>query len=127
MSHALAQTWMRRSGGALTRSAYEAAGGVRGAIARTAVELWNGLPAGQQRAVRAILTRLAVPGLAPVHAVRGVPTGDLTPAGDSDGETALRALVDARLVTLDSGTAAIAHTRPSSASGRAFGVARRRP
>ncbi|GAA1156966.1 hypothetical protein JBF12_34160 [Streptomyces javensis] len=36
MSHALLETWRRRRGHILTLQAYEAAGGLRGAIARTA-------------------------------------------------------------------------------------------
>ncbi len=109
LSHALRQTWLLREGDILTRDAYRRAGGVRGAIARTAEELWIALPEARQRATRTILTRLAAPGAATADSARRVATNQLVSAGDVDGEAALRALIDARLVTVDSGTAEIAH------------------
>ena len=36
MSHALRETWRRRRGRTLTLASYEAAGGLHGAVARTA-------------------------------------------------------------------------------------------
>lgn len=109
LSFALAEAWLRREGDAITRVAYRQAGGVRGAIARTAEELWKSLPIGQQRAAKAILIRLAVRGSASVDAARRVPTTELTPSGDIDGDAALQSLVNARLVTVDNGTAEITH------------------
>ncbi len=109
LSHALRQTWLLRNGDVLTRDAYRRVGGVRGAIARTAEELWIALPAARQLATRTILTRLAAPGAASADSARRVATTELVSAGDIDSDAALRALVDARLVTVDSGTAEIAH------------------
>ncbi len=109
LSHALRQTWLLREGDTLTRDAYHRAGGVRGAIARTAEQLWIALPATRQQATRTILTRLAAPGAATADSARRVATNQLVSAGDLDAEAALRALIDARLVTVDSGTAEIAH------------------
>lgn len=43
LSHVLRETWRRRRGRALTEEAYEAAGGVHGAIAQSAEEVWADL------------------------------------------------------------------------------------
>ncbi len=109
LSHALTQTWLRRTHDNLTRRAYREVGGVRGAIARTAEELWLSLPPARQQATRAILVRLAAPGAINLDSSRRVLMTELTASGDADAEVALRGLVDARLVTVDSGTAEIAH------------------
>ncbi len=109
LSHALSETWLRREGDTLTRDAYRQAGGVRGAIARTAEALWVSLPPAHQQATRTIFIRLAAPGSRSADSARRVATTELVPSGDVDAEAALRALIDARLVTADSGTAEIAH------------------
>ncbi len=49
LSHALLETWRRRRGRTLTLAAYEEAGGVRGAIAATAEQVYGGLDEGQAR------------------------------------------------------------------------------
>ncbi|MFN0180242.1 MAG: hypothetical protein ACKVZ0_15690 [Gemmatimonadales bacterium] len=108
LSHALAETWLRRTGELLTREAYRQVGGVRGAIARTAEAVWLVLPPSQQQAARAILTRLAATGSS-IESSRRIPSAEIVQAGDADGAVALHALVKARLVTVDSGTAEIAH------------------
>lgn len=108
LSHALRETWLRRDGDLLTRDAYRRAGGVRGAIARTAEETWSALPAPQQAAVREILTRLGST-VAEVESSHRVPIAELVPPGDADVEAALDALVRARLVTVDNATAEVTH------------------
>ncbi|WP_028924126.1 serine protease [Pseudonocardia acaciae] len=55
----LAQLWARREGGALTNAGYRAAGGVAGALAAHAEKVTAELP-GEK--LRALCTRLAVPG-----------------------------------------------------------------
>nr|WP_229849031.1 helix-turn-helix domain-containing protein [Streptomyces melanogenes] len=62
LSHALVETWRRRRGRTLTLEAYEAAGGVHGAIARTAEDLYAGLDEEQAAQVRWVLLRLITPG-----------------------------------------------------------------
>jgi tetratricopeptide (TPR) repeat protein len=60
LSHALLETWRRRRGRTLTLSGYNEAGGVRGAIARTAEAVFTQLLTPEQRPVaRLIFTRLA--------------------------------------------------------------------
>lgn len=62
MSHALLGTWCRRRGRTLTLVAYQAAGGVHGALTRTAEELYARLAPGQAEAARRILLRLITAG-----------------------------------------------------------------
>ncbi|MEO3843080.1 hypothetical protein [Streptomyces sp. B22F1] len=97
MSHVLLETWHRRRGRSLTEEAYEAAGGVRGAIARTAERVYGELTPPQQRVARRALLRLVSPGegsqdtrrpapraeLAEIAAHAGAPGG----AGRDDGRT----------------------------------------
>ncbi len=58
LSHALLDTWRRRKGRLLTLAAYEAAGGVRGAIAASAEEAYGQLTAPQAAAARRLLLRM---------------------------------------------------------------------
>ncbi|MFF7951527.1 nSTAND1 domain-containing NTPase [Streptomyces griseorubiginosus] len=62
LSHVLRETWRRRRGRALTEEAYEAAGGVRGAIAQSAEEVWAGLSPHHAELARLVLLRLITPG-----------------------------------------------------------------
>ncbi|MEZ5219851.1 MAG: hypothetical protein R2743_00015 [Ilumatobacteraceae bacterium] len=108
LSHALRETWSRRDGDLLTRDAYRQAGGVRGAIARTAEATWSALPDRQQAAARTILTRLGSTATS-VDSSQRVPIAELLPPGDGDTEAALDALVRSRLVTVDNATAEVTH------------------
>src|SRR5262249_60404306 len=62
VSTGLARTWARRDGLRLTLRGYRAAGGLDGAVAGLAEDTYADLTADQQRAARAILTRLAAEG-----------------------------------------------------------------
>src|SRR5690606_32928594 len=62
MSHALLETWRHRRGRTLTEAAYEAAGGVHGAVVRTAEEVYGRLTPAQAESARRILLRLVTPG-----------------------------------------------------------------
>ncbi|WP_431358600.1 hypothetical protein [Streptomyces albus] len=62
VSHALLETWRRRKGRALTLQAYEAAGGVHGAVAQTAEDVYTRLSPHQAALARRILLRLIAPG-----------------------------------------------------------------
>ncbi|MDX3231130.1 hypothetical protein [Streptomyces sp. ME19-01-6] len=133
MSHALLETWRRRRSRALTEEAYEAAGGVHGAIALTAERVYEELSERQAEAARRIMLRLITPGEGAQDTRRPVDreelglgpdtppgsgsgpdtdSGDTAPgSGDSAPDTALvlERLVRARLVTLDEGTVDLAH------------------
>ncbi|MFP8961997.1 hypothetical protein ACLIYP_15790 [Streptomyces nanhaiensis] len=111
MSHALLETWRRRRGRALTLAAYEAAGGIRGAIAQTAEALYTRLDPEQAAAARRVLLRLVNPGEGAPDTRRPTDRGEL--GADGAGRTAeaevLERLARARLVTLDGSTVTLAH------------------
>jgi transcriptional regulator with XRE-family HTH domain len=58
LSHALLETWRRRRGRLLTLAAYEETGGVRGAVAATAEQVYGDLSTAQGRIARRIVLRL---------------------------------------------------------------------
>ncbi len=62
LSHVLLETWRRRRGRMLGLAAYEAAGGVRGAIAATAEEVYGTLDPEERAAARRLLLRMVEPG-----------------------------------------------------------------
>ncbi len=108
MSHALVETWRRRKGRNLTLAGYEAAGGVCGAVARTAEDAYTRLSASQADLARRILLRLITPGEGTPDTRRPVHRDELDFAPE---ETALvlERLARARLITLDDGIVELAH------------------
>jgi len=111
LSHALYESWARRDGRVLTRAGYDAAGGVRGAIARTAEEIYVGGSESEQRAMRRLLLRLVEPGETTEDTARRAPLTELVPEGaEGVGATAvLERLAAARLLVVGDGSAEIAH------------------
>ncbi|MFJ9631819.1 hypothetical protein ACIRU8_29385 [Streptomyces sp. NPDC101175] len=107
VSHALLETWRRRRGRTLTVAAYEEAGGVRGAIAATAEQLYAGFSPEQARTARRILLRLIAPGEGGADTRRPADRGELG-TGD-DVCVVVERLAAARLITLDDGTVELAH------------------
>ncbi|GHH09676.1 hypothetical protein [Streptomyces lanatus] len=105
LSHALLETWRRRRGRLLTLAAYEETGGVRGAIAATAEEVYGGLSAAEGRTARRVLLRLIAPGDNTADTRRPASRAEL----GSDARDVLERLVAARLVTLDGDTVELAH------------------
>jgi WD40 repeat protein len=108
MSHALLETWSRRRGRALTAEMYEAAGGIQGAIAATAEDVYSRLSGRQAAAARRILLRLITPGDGAPDTRRPADRTELDAASPEAGDV-LERLVQARLLTLDGGTADLAH------------------
>ncbi|MFA7763343.1 helix-turn-helix domain-containing protein [Streptomyces sp. NRRL S-448] len=111
VSHALLATWRQREGATLTVDGYERTGGIQGAIARTAEEVFTRLYPAEQNTLRRVLVRL-------VHVADG--TGatrrrmsrtalmeQLADAGPA--AAALDTFVRARLITMDSDTVEITH------------------
>ena len=97
LSHALLETWKRRSGRTLTVSGYRAAGGVHGAIAQTAESVYRSLDADHQRRARRIFLRLTELGDGTEDTSRRVVRDELLPAGDAaDVEALLLQLAAAR-------------------------------
>ncbi|WP_413105626.1 eIF2A-related protein [Streptomyces sp. Inha503] len=114
MSHALLETWRRRRGHILTHDAYEAAGGLRGAIARTAEHAYHQLTPAQATLARRILLRLIAPGDGTEDTHRPTPRTEFTAADPStraDTEAVLDRLVRARLLTVDDGQVFLAHEK----------------
>jgi hypothetical protein len=62
LQHALARSWARREGNVITFAAYEAAGGVHGAINQTAQRAYEDLGATRQEAAKRVFLRLVRPG-----------------------------------------------------------------
>lgn len=107
VSHALLETWRRRQGITLTLAAYEAAGGIRDAIAHTAEAVYGEFDADRQAKVRQIFLRLTAPGDGTEDTKRRLPRREL----DDDPATAevLERLAAARLLALDRDGVEIAH------------------
>ncbi|MFD5402868.1 nSTAND1 domain-containing NTPase [Streptomyces griseorubiginosus] len=95
LSHVLRETWRRRRGRALTEEAYEAAGGVRGAIAQSAEEVWADLSPQHAELARLVLLRLITPGEGSQDTRRPIDRTELdftapTEAAGTPGPTARR-------------------------------------
>jgi WD40 repeat protein/class 3 adenylate cyclase/tRNA A-37 threonylcarbamoyl transferase component Bud32/energy-coupling factor transporter ATP-binding protein EcfA2 len=112
LSHALRATWERRDGRTLTVEGYRASGGVTSAIARTADDVIDGLPADGRALARSVFLRMTELGEGTVDSRRRVASDELVPEGATspDGINALlERLAEARLVTLSDGSAEVAH------------------
>jgi hypothetical protein len=111
LSHALLETWRRRRGRTLTLHAYEAAGGIHGAIAQTAEDLYTQLTGPEADSARRILLRLITPGDGTPDTRRPIDQAELDTVGPARHGTqgALSALAHARLITLDETTVDLAH------------------
>ncbi|GCB44469.1 hypothetical protein [Streptomyces sp. NL15-2K] len=107
MAHALREVWRRRTGKTLTLAAYEAVGGVRGAVAHTAAAAYTRCTPAEAAVLRALLLRLVNPGDGTEDTRRPVDRAEL----DADETTAyiLERLVDSRLLTVDGDTVDLAH------------------
>ncbi|MFI9450369.1 hypothetical protein [Amycolatopsis sp. NPDC052450] len=107
VSHALLETWRRRQGITLTSSAYESAGGILDAIARTAESVYTDLRPDRRSVVRQIFLRLTALGEGTEDTKRRLNRREL----DDDPATteALERLADARLLVLDRDSVEIAH------------------
>jgi WD40 repeat protein len=109
MSHALLETWRRRRGRTLTLKGYEAAGGVRGAIAQTAEDLYATLSPQEAALARQVMLRLIAPGEGSDDTSRPAHRAELDTAGTTDTAVVLDRLARARLITLDDDTVDLAH------------------
>ena len=112
LSHALLATWERRRGRTLTRDGYHASGGVRGAIAETAENVFNDqLNQTQQELARDVFLRLTELGEGTEDTRRRAALNELV--RQSTEATQLRlvlnTLAEARLITLNEDSAEVAH------------------
>ncbi|MFI6070002.1 caspase family protein [Actinoplanes sp. NPDC051343] len=103
LSHALLRTWQRRSGRTLTVQGYQAVGGVAGAVAATAEDVFGQLEPAGQEAVRTMLLRMVR------ISEDGPDTRRRIPRSVVADTPALLSFAEARLVTLDQDTAELTH------------------
>ncbi len=107
LSHALLETWNRREGNTLTVAGYAATGGIRGAVAQSAEQIYASIDPRHRHLLRDLVLRLVTAG------VEGEPVRSRVPrrllSADPDHEQLIDLLVASRLVTSDSGVVEIAH------------------
>ncbi|HYQ63017.1 hypothetical protein [Actinophytocola sp.] len=112
LSHAMLETWRRRRGTVLTLAGFEAAGGIDGAVVRTAEETYGAFDAAQRELAAELLLRML--SIDDSVARRRVDLADIRSVDPAAG-VVLDRLADARLVTVDDGTVEIAHDTMLSA------------
>jgi WD40 repeat protein len=103
LSHTLLELWARRRGRLLTVEAYQETGGVAGAVAQRADEVFGGFSASEQDTARQVLLRLTQPGDGTEDTRRRALFSELATAGDPAAVAHVVAeLADARLLTTSS-------------------------
>ncbi|MGW4687306.1 nSTAND1 domain-containing NTPase [Streptomyces sp. NPDC004244] len=107
VSHAMAETWRRRSGSRLTLDGYLAAGGIQHALAHTAEAAYQALSPVQQDLARSLFLRLTALGDGTEDTRRRITGDELDP--NPDTAFVLETLVRQRLVTLDQKCVEITH------------------
>ncbi|MEU6721712.1 hypothetical protein ABZ897_60630 [Nonomuraea sp. NPDC046802] len=110
VSHALLETWRRRTGASLTVAAFRATGGLRGAISQTAERVYGELDPAEQDVAKGVFLRLTMPGDGTEDTRRRVPRAELE-ASQQGRRTAkvLDTLIAARLVVAEENSVTIAH------------------
>lgn len=103
VSHALYETWRRRTGDTMTLDAYRRAGGVQGAIAQTAERVYGEYAPEDQPLVRDLFLRLTALGQGTEDTRRRVSRTELP------DERVLGDLVASRLVVANEDTVEVAH------------------
>lgn len=112
LSHALLETWKHRSGRTMTLESYGESGGVKGAIAKTAEEIFTQrLSKDQQHLARSLFLRLTNLNEAGLETRRRVSLEELVSHSlrPKDVQRVLNILVEARLVTLSTDYAELTH------------------
>ncbi|KOG39882.1 nSTAND1 domain-containing NTPase [Streptomyces resistomycificus] len=109
LSHALLETWRRRKGRMLTLAAYEAAGGVRGAIAVSAEEAYGELSPAQAHAARHLLLRMVEPGQGNADTRRPLSREEMAGWQDPEVRAVAGRLTQARLLITDDDGVQLAH------------------
>jgi DNA-binding SARP family transcriptional activator/WD40 repeat protein len=107
LSHALRQTWLAREGRTLTVAAYHASGGIRGAVAQSAEEVYEQATPEQRPLLRDLLLRLVIPSLEGEPVRRRVPRRMI--GDDAAHRQLIELLVSARLITSDEEAVELVH------------------
>ncbi|MFJ1766827.1 hypothetical protein ACIOD2_41315 [Amycolatopsis sp. NPDC088138] len=108
VSHALLETWRRRSGMTLTLAGYEKSGGIQHALARSAEDVYAGLDETQRAAARNLFLRLVVVGDSTEDSRRRLRPNELESLGPASG-VVLDRFVRARLLTVGRHGVELAH------------------
>jgi WD40 repeat protein len=111
LSHALLATWQRAERGRMTTAAYLSSGGISGAVARTADEVYDDLSAVQRAIARRVFLRLVNLGDDTPDTRRKITPAELEGLADSPAELdeVIEHFVEARLLTMASATVEISH------------------
>lgn len=108
LSYALLATWDLSRGGRLTVADYQASGGIRGAVAASAEDVYTSLTPAQQDLARRIFTRLVHVADDAADTRRRVSRAELQFGGD-EVQSVLDAFIGRRLITANVDTVEIAH------------------
>jgi hypothetical protein len=102
LEHALLELWKRRRDHTLTLDGYRESGGVKGAIAKTAEEIFKNFSPDEQGIVRRIMLRLTKLGEGTEDTRRSARIDEIvtTSSEASAVERVIKAMVDARLLTI---------------------------
>jgi DNA-binding SARP family transcriptional activator/WD40 repeat protein len=109
LSTALRRLWEQRDGARLTLAGYIRIGGLTGAIAGLAEQVFAGLSSADQAAARLLLLRLTGPGDGDLPTRRRVPLAELSALPDPRVRDVVDCLADARLLTVSDGGVEVAH------------------
>jgi hypothetical protein len=101
VQHTLWELWQRRRSQWLTFDAYRAIGGVQGALAHRAEEIYEGFTPEEREVSRRVILRLTQPGEGTEDTRRRATLAELLPTEGhaTDVEAIVRELADARLLT----------------------------
>jgi transcriptional regulator with XRE-family HTH domain/KaiC/GvpD/RAD55 family RecA-like ATPase len=108
LSHALLETWRRRRGNTLTLAGFQAAGGIEGALARSAEAVYTSLRPAQQRLAKDLFVRLTALGEGTEDTKRRISRAELD-ADDPDTAVVIDRLAGERLLTVDRDSIEITH------------------
>jgi DNA-binding SARP family transcriptional activator len=123
VSTALLETWVRRQNHTLTLAGYLEAGGVRGALARLAEDVYDGFDPRRKSIARRVFLRLAEPGPGHEDLRRRVPRSELALGPETD--SVVDTLIERRCLP-PTARASRSPMKPCCGSGRACGHGWRR-
>ncbi|SOC56883.1 BTAD domain-containing putative transcriptional regulator [Ornithinimicrobium cerasi] len=106
LAHALRQTWERREGATLTVEGYRASGGIRGAVAQSAEQVYETATPEQRHTLRELLLRMVQPGRDGDPVLTSLARDAVS---DEEHTPLVEQLVRARLVTADTDRLELAH------------------
>ena len=111
LSHAMLETWRRRSGRTLTVEGYRSAGGISGAIAQSAESVYARFSSDERAIARQLFERLTELGEGTEDTRRRASFAEVLPTGPEAAsvQSVLDTLVDARLLTTYEEQVEVAH------------------